>query len=203
MTTTTPDSDLTQSPPSQGLAVASPGFAPRRSTRPTSDPLGAETTIDPPTTTPTDDEGQADDLGDDAYSDATDESTSTTTRDAGPSRASTPDLGFVKLLTQLCEVLVGGISVLVRQGRQRGRPYELPPGVWLADDEDRAAIGGSLARIAARHAPMSGEGSDDVIDGFTALVGTANYAMKGMAGEAPYSGPIDPDSVIDVEPAAG
>ena len=56
--------------------------------------------------------------------------------------------------------------------------------MWIADPEDRKAIGAPLARIAARHAPMSGKGSDDLVDGFTAGVATVGYALKGFDAEA-------------------
>jgi hypothetical protein len=89
--------------------------------------------------------------------------------------------GYRKLLVEMAQQLVGLTSMVVRAVRGRRRP--LPAGVWIADPDDRKAIGAPLARIAARHAPMSGKGSDDLVDGFTAGVAGIGYALKGFEAE--------------------
>ena len=74
--------------------------------------------------------------------------------------------------------LVGLASMGVHYARRA------PEGLWLADEEDVANIAGPLARIAARHSPVSGTEANDVGDALAAAVGVAGYAMKNLAREA-------------------
>lgn len=95
-------------------------------------------------------------------------------------------------LLPIAGTLVGMTSMLVRWLRSRRRT--LPDGVWIADEDDAAAIAAPLARIAARHSPISGEGSADMVDALEVLVGTTGYAMKNLEREALASGwTPDPD----------
>lgn len=80
--------------------------------------------------------------------------------------------------------LVGLASLAVRLVRERRLGTRLPPGVWIADDEDAANIGDPLARIAARHTPLAGDAPSDVVDGIEAMFGTAAYATKHLGYEA-------------------
>ena len=81
-------------------------------------------------------------------------------------------------------------SLGIRWARSRRR--QLPDGVWVADEEDAAAIGAPLARIAARRSPISGEGSADMIDGLEVLVGSTGYVMKNLEREAESADGLDP-----------
>lgn len=96
----------------------------------------------------------------------------------GSSRASTSDWRDFAGITHMLVVL---ISVGVRFVRTRRR--HLPEDVWVADDDDQAAIGDPIARIAARHSPLEGGDAGDVVDGLTAVVGVAGYAVKNLAAE--------------------
>lgn len=107
--------------------------------------------------------------------------------------------GYRKLLTAMCEQIVGLSSMVVRAVRARRR--ELPPKAWIATKADKKAIGEPLARIAARHAPMTGKGSDDVVDGFTAGVAVVGYSLANLELEEDAAGdqlPVD-DGQGDVE----
>jgi hypothetical protein len=103
----------------------------------------------------------------------------TSTTAGGPSSPTSIELPG---LEELAATLVGLASILIRIVRTRRRA--LPDGVWIADEQDQAAIGGPLARIAARHAPAGAGPSGDMVDGLGVLVATTGYAMKGMAYEA-------------------
>jgi hypothetical protein len=85
-------------------------------------------------------------------------------------------------------------SVLVRFVRTRRR--QLPEGIWIATDDDKARIGGPLASIAARHAPIDPGDAGDIGDGIGIIVGVAAYALEGFTAEAEFGVPI-----IDVEEA--
>lgn len=193
MTTNPPPSSPTPNPspsssPStpepEGLTATPPGFKPRPQRSPEPFP-GPDATP----TTATMSSGELGALSDGPASAWPRELPGSTP----PSRSSTPgstadqalDLaaeeGYRKLLGAMAEQLVGLCSLLVRAIRARRRP--LPEGVWIADRADKKAIGAPLARIAARHAPMSGAGSDDLVDGFTAGVAGVAYALKGFEAE--------------------
>lgn len=164
-----------------------PTFGPMPTREP--DPLG-----DHRITTPTrDDDGDDRDGWAEPDVDLGPPATSRTS--TGSSRASI-DPSDLKPVTA---ALVGMASLLVRWMRSRRRPIH--PQAWVADDEDVDLIGDPLARIAARHAPISGEGSADTIDGAAALMGTANYVMKNIPLEGqPYDLEQLPD---DDAPDAG
>jgi hypothetical protein len=54
-------------------------------------------------------------------------------------------------------------------------------GEWLPDDQDQAAIGEPLGRIAARHASLPGGGEvTDIADAITAAVGVVMYGVKNL-----------------------
>lgn len=86
-------------------------------------------------------------------------------------------------LAEIARTLVGLASMLVRTLRAARNP-ELPPHVWIADDDDMAAMGDPLARIAARHTPVGKGPTGDMVDGLGVLVGATTYALKGIGGEA-------------------
>lgn len=75
--------------------------------------------------------------------------------------------------------LVGMASMVIRWARARRRP-QMHPQVWIATEEDQELIGKPMARLAARHAPIGGEGSADVVDGVEILMGTTAYALKNL-----------------------
>ncbi len=176
--------DPTPDPPAEGLAATVPGFAPIPTPDPPADPAT-------PATSTTEEDSPRHLLGDRASSSGRDNGGPTAGEKGSPDRttsspASTADpLAFV----ELARTVVGLASLLVRLWRQRRIPG-LPPKAWLADDEDQAAIGDPLARIAARHTPLTGEGSSDVVDGLGVLVGTAGYTLKGLDVEAELAPPL-------------
>jgi hypothetical protein len=104
------------------------------------------------------------------------------------SPASTPELdplevaGYRDLISKLAGELVGLVTEGVRWWRARRRPW-LPPHVWVATDDDEAAIGGPLGRLAARHAPVSGAGSEDLVDGVTLVMSTGRYGLRNFREE--------------------
>lgn len=88
-------------------------------------------------------------------------------------RASTEDVRTaLRALVQLVLSLV--TAILNRRLAPEGSD------TWKADEEDMAAIGEPLAKIAARHIPASDVLVGDVADGIAAGVGTANYALKNL-----------------------
>jgi hypothetical protein len=161
-----------------------PGFAPPTTTGP--DPLDPETTtITGPTADPLEDPTSG--LEDGWPGDESDEPTFSpgSTPTSGRSRASTADW---RDFAELTGTLVALASVGVRFARTRRR--QLPEGVWMADEDDQAAIGVPLARIAARHSPLEGGDSSDVVDGLVAMVGVAGYAVKNIDAEHRTAGPM-------------
>lgn len=59
------------------------------------------------------------------------------------------------------------------------RPEQRAVGLYLADDDDAAAIGDPLARIAARHGGDAGAiANPDVADGIAAMMGVATFVTK-------------------------
>lgn len=174
--------------PDENLVVDLPGFTPETPpSRPGPDPLDpTATTISPPTSTtgPSLDDELA---GDHGGPSPNGRSTRPTTSSPGSTDPDPVDAaGYKNLLGTICEQIVGMVSLLVRWSRTRqGRI--LPPGVWVADKEDRQAIGQPLAAIAARHAPMTGKGSDDVMDGAAVVFATGAYAMKNLEIEAEFA----------------
>lgn len=188
MPPTRPDSPTPTSPPVEEdpQLVDLPGFQ-HLPPSPPPDPLDPTTTTTgttPPASPPVDD--------DDGWDD--DEVVGAAHRPAATpsSRASTD----WRDLAPLTEALVGVASMLVRWVRSRRRM--LAEGVWIADEEDQAAIGQPLARIAARRSPITGEGAADTADGLTLLVGTASYAMKNLQAEVALA-----DLAAVDEPAGG
>lgn len=179
---TRPDSTLS---PDDQLEATMPGFRPPP-TPPGPDPLDPTTsTISDPTTTPASpdpfsDDGSSTGPETDEPGDGASSWSSATTS----SRASTADpLPFI----EITRTLVGLASMLVRAVRARRRPH-LHPTAWLATEEDQANIGDPLGRIAARHAPITGEGSADVADGMAAMVGATGYAIRSLTIEAESDG---------------
>jgi hypothetical protein len=111
--------------------------------------------------------------------------------------------GYRAMLTAMAEQIVELSTTVVRALRARRR--QLPPRAWKITKPERKAIAEPLASIAARHAPMSGKGSDDLADGFTAGVATVGYALKNLEIEqaagadiAEEFGPLD-DGQGDIE----
>jgi hypothetical protein len=98
-------------------------------------------------------------------------------------------------------VVLAGLGV--RLARTWGGRRELPEGVWIPDEDDQQAIGIPLARIAARHAPLSGEDSADVGDGLGIVTGTAGYVIKNLQAEAAFAQPLEQPAEPVADPAAG
>ena len=165
----------------EDLTVEAPGF--KTTQIPGPDPL------DPTTTTVTGPAGPAG--ASDAGSDELSGPTTSTTPSGRSSRASSDALPG---LTEIAHTLVALASLVVRTVRARTLRRPLAPGVWLADTDDQTAIGDPLARIASRHAPIGGKGSEDVVDGVAALVGVTGYAMRSLEAED-----IAPD-LVDLDP---
>lgn len=164
----------TTSPPEEETTVPIPGFSPLPHRAP--DPLDPSATTTSPT--PSDD-----DAGPDGWAEADVElgPPVTSRTGTGSSTASTERLDPTDL-QGMTHALVGMASMLVRWLRARRHP-QMHPGLWIADDEDQANIGDPLARIAARHAPISGEGSADVVDAVEILMGTTHYTLKNLPHE--------------------
>lgn len=172
----TPTGDL-----DEDLAVDLPGFKTPPSPGP--DPLNpAATTV----TTPADSNPGGESDGEHDGPSELGQTTSKTPTGQSSRASSEPIPG----LQEIIGALVGVASMLVRALRTRQR--ELPPAVWIADEEDQAAIAGPLARLASRHTP-AGDVGEDAVDGIAVLIGTTNYVMKGMQAEA------TPGPVLDVE----
>lgn len=182
--TTSPDSTTETDEP---LIATVPGFRPPPSP-PGPDPLDPDTTTLSDPTTPDAGPEYSIGPGPDELSDVAAASSSRTTS----SPASTADpLAFV----EIARTVVGLAAMVVRAVRARRRPW-LHPAAWIATPDDQAAIGDPLGRIAARHAPVTGEGSADVADGMAAMIGAAGYAVRGLTLEAEGLTP-------DVETPAG
>jgi hypothetical protein len=177
-----------------------PGFdPPKTSSRPSSSRKPDPNTSPPPTPSqPSDRNGSAggDDADDLSSFINSESSASSPTGSAGPSPAFTDPALFVGIVRQL----VGLVSLGVRFVRQRRSRVAFPPGLWLADEEDQANIGDPLARIAARHTPLSGEGTSDVADGIEAMIGTAAYAAKHLEYEAYVNAEAQPDITLADQP---
>lgn len=161
-----------------------PGFQkipPTSTTSPDPLPEGA-TTTGPATASPRDED---DFFDDDPAGPASPPPGSATT--TGSSRASI-DPASVKLLAEVTHALVYSASLLVRLVRKRRRPG-LSEGIWVANEEERAAMGDPLARIAARHSPLEGDDTGDVIDGMLVIAGATGYALNHASAEGAH-GPI-------------
>lgn len=149
-----------------------PGFGPAPAPR-SPDPLDPEaTTIGATSSESNPDEGWAD----------VDEEEGPRPGSAAPRTGSSRASTDWRDLVPITSTVVAMASLLVRWVRARRRP--LPEGVWVADEEDAAAIAAPLARIAARRSPVGGEGSADMVDGLEVLVGATGYAMKNLEREA-------------------
>lgn len=159
-----------------------PGFAPSPTPR-GPDPLDPTATTTGTTTGPiTEEEWLA---GGSSGEDEAEPRRDSETPRIGSSKASTDWRDLVPLTS----TLVAMTSLAVRWIRARRRP--LAEGVWIADEDDAAAIGAPLARIAARRSPISGEGSADMIDGLEVLVGSTGYVMKNLEREAEGAAYLD------------
>lgn len=180
--TTTTDQDLEEEATTTGL----PGFLPP-SPPPGPDPIPPEGATTTDLGTPPQEEPTTSPLGDEA-----DAGGPTAPTDPGPSPASTAD---PELLAGLCAQAVGVASIIVRFVRAR-MVRRLPEGVWIADEEDMAAIGAPLSRIAARRVPETSTAAvGDVADGIELAVGVVGYTLKNVQREA-YMVPVpdaDPD----------
>lgn len=148
----------------------------------TPDPLDPEATT--VTSSPWESEEPDDSWGDDEPTGPTTSPPST-----GPSPASTR--ADWRDFRELLHTIVALVSVGVRFSRTRRR--QLPEHIWVADEADQEAIGDPLARIAARHTPITGGDAGDVVDGLLATVGVAGYAVKNLNAERPYTPPGVPD----------
>lgn len=179
-TTPTPELDEDLIP-----ELAEPGFMTLPTPGP--DPLDpTATTVTGPATHLEDRDGVSDDA-----SDGGSERTASTTPSGRSSQASTEALPGLQDITR---TLVGIATLLVRTVRARTLRRQLPPAAWVATEEDMAAIGDPLARIASRHVPAGGGASADVVDATAALVGVTGYAMRSMAEEA------DDTALVDLDP---
>lgn len=177
-------------PPDEQLLVAPPGFAPLppKRTDPTTTtrlltPEDLDLDLDPDPLGGWDDDERPDEKSSPA---------STTT--GGSSPASTP--GDPADFEELAGTVVGIASLIVRFARTRRRV--LPDQVWMADEGDMARIGAPLARLAARHSPISGGEAGDVGDVLAITAGTAVYALNNLQAEAEHGGPI-----LDLSPDDG
>lgn len=65
-------------------------------------------------------------------------------------------------------------------------------GAWIATDEEAADIAVPLGRIAARHAPITGEAAGDVADVIEAGFGAAAYGMRATVDQAVITAPPAP-----------
>lgn len=163
-------------PPLEEELVDLPGFqAPP--TRP-ADPL------DPTSTTTTGPgpslEGDwADELGEPPASPRTRGTGSST---ASTERRRTPPAADWRDFREVTATVVGILSMVVRWVRTRRRP--LPDGVWIVDEDQAAAIGDPAARILARHSPITGESSSDMVDGLGLVVAAAGYTLGNLELEA-------------------
>ncbi|MGI8685115.1 MAG: hypothetical protein ACR2MO_08535 [Acidimicrobiales bacterium] len=153
-----PDSPTPEPP----LVATAPGFLPPPP--PPTDPLE-------PTTTVTTGE-RLEDAFDDEPADSP--TLSSTTSRVTPSRVFTTD-AFAELLG-----LGLGMGTMVVHHR-------LSPGdnlVWIADEEDTAAICVPLSRIIARRVSIADGAVSDLSDGIGATVGMAGYVMKNWRRQA-------------------
>lgn len=168
-TTTSPGSTPSPSDVDENLIVTEPGWLPT-----------TERTPDQPLETiPA--EGPSDGWDGESVDELEPPSEPTTSRTGtGQSSLASSDIPG---LAEIARTLVGLASMLVRTLRTARNP-ELPPHVWIADEDDMAAMGDPLARIAARHTPVGKGPTGDMVDGLGVLVGATNYALKGVAGEA-------------------
>lgn len=180
-----PDSSATTAPTANEdeLEVSEPRFGPSRTRRPpAADPLPEGATITTRTREPDEDDlelGDGDGWADDEPAAKRQRSSQGFTRE--------PTEAELAPLEDLLGVLVGFASMIVSIVRHRRRP-ELPPHVWMANEGDKAAIGGPLARIAARRAPAGVGGSSDLTDGIGAAIGTAGYVIGNLEQEAMFYG---------------
>lgn len=170
-----------------------PGFAPAPPMR-DPDPLDH-----PPTTSPTSSTSNRDDSAFDGDADGAGRprgSAATSGSSPGstdrPKQPPVPKVDWRDLMPMM-STLVAMSSLLVRWVRSRRRP--LPDGVWIADEEDAAAIAAPLSRIAARRSPVGGKESADLVDGLEVMVGATAYAMKNLDAEAQ-----SPPLVVDEPP---
>lgn len=184
--TTTPGSS--PSPSDEEDLAAMPGFSPMTSRGP--DPLDPGATTSSPTSS------DDDDPGDWADADVEVGPPGTSPTAGGPSRASIDPAD----LEGITRTLVGMASLIVRWVRARRRPG-MHPAVWIATEEQQAAIGDPLARIAARHAPIGGEGSADVVDAMETMVATTDYVVTHLPLEGtPWEEPTDEDPDAAAQP---
>lgn len=190
--TSTQASSESPSPDPEDLTADLPGFAQPPS--PTTDPLDPSvTTIGATSSESSHDDGAS--WADVDEEEAPHRGSEGTT---GSSRASTdrtvPRANWQDLMPMI-GALVGMASLAVRWVRSRRRP--LPEGVWIADEEDQAAIAAPLARMAARRSPIGSGESADLVDGVEVLVGAAGYAMKNLEHEAAYVGLVEAQPPTD------
>lgn len=99
----------------------------------------------------------------------------TTSKAAGRSRVFTTD-------PRVFEGPIAGLVQLASLGVAMSR--KAPPPLWLADEEDVENITAPLARIAARHAPISGGEANDLADGLEAALATTGYVVKNIRRQA-------------------
>lgn len=107
-------------------------------------------------------------------------STSTDQRKTGPSPGYTPDSDPAGLLRAQPGAYEGLIATAIRLGGLGVDNWRSPDThVWLPTDDEVQGMTEPLARIAARHTPLSaGDESSDIIDGLTAMVVGAGYATR-------------------------
>lgn len=95
------------------------------------------------------------------------------------SRGSTePDPAVAAAFGQLATLGATFASLLVERSVGKGT------GAWVATDDEAAAIGTPLGRIAARHAPIAAETAGDVADGIEAGYATVAYGMRAATDHA-------------------
>lgn len=167
----------------QHLEAMAPGFLQPASPRP-SDPLDLEQSrVTPPET---DSELEEDEL--DAwpeYSELDEPDDATSSRNAQPPTSSPASTADPSLFVDLTRTAVGIASLGIGWLRARQRHAPAIAGAWIADEQDQAAIGDPLARIAARRVPaVAGAANPDVADGIEAVMGTVNYGLRHFDAEA-------------------
>lgn len=106
---------------------------------------------------------------------------------AGPTPASTKPLD-PKQLREPIRAAVMGLSMAANQvlAAPIDEALQVETGLWLASEDDAAAIGDPLAAIAARRAPVGLGGANDLGDALAALFGLIGYGMRHLMAHRQY-----------------
>jgi hypothetical protein len=101
-----------------------------------------------------------------------------------------------RVVGEVFAALLKFLSVVVHWVLAPRRPHN---DVWIADDQDLAAIAPPLARIAARHIPLARFVTSDVADGLLAGAAVTAYVDKNLdaAAQLREQQPAPPDLTVD------